>query len=538
MAMAVTAVLVESLVNALEAEGIEVPAGAVHLERPARPEHGDWSSNAALALAKSVDRRPRDLAEAVAVRIRTAQPPHVEAVEVAGPGFVNFRLRPSWLHESLRELIAAGEAGYARPDIGHGERVQIEFISANPTGPMHLGNGWFGCYGDALARIMDRCDFAVAREFYVNDTGGQIRRLGESLLAIRGGTAVPEGGYQGAYMHDLAAAYDGPDDVDAAGRFAVERNLANIRATTERLGIRFDAWYSQASIEESGKVEETIEILRQRGLVFEEGGAVWLRTTEYGDGRDRVLVKANGDATYFAGDLAYHRDKFLVRGFDRVIDVFGADHHGQVASLEAGVEALGVDRARLEVKIGQLISLVGGRMSKRSGNFVSMDSLVDDLGPDVVRLLCLVSSIDQAATIDVDKVRADSRESPVFYLQYAHARIAGIDRVRRERGIERRELAEVDLGLLLHPRELDVARCLDDLPGVVEEAAVDRAPHKVTTWVRRLAADFHGFHHDCRILDNDVDPDLAQARLWLVEATRIGLAIGLDLLGVSAPDVM
>lgn len=536
--MPVTSDLADAVVAALEAEGVEVPAGAVRLEHPARPEHGDWSTNAALALAKGSGRQSRPLAEAVAGRLRAAAPAHVEAVEVAGPGFVNFRLHPSWLHEAVRELIEAGEGGYARLDLGHGERVQVEFISANPTGPIHLGNGWFGCYGDALARILARCGYAVEREYYVNDTGGQIRRLGESLLASRAGTPVPEGGYQGEYVGELAQQYEGPEDVADAGRFAAERILAAIHATTDKLGIHFDAWYSQASIEESGKVEETIELLRGSGLVYEQDGAVWLRTTEHGDSRDRVLVKADGDPTYLAGDLAYHRDKFLVRGFDRVIDVFGADHHGQVASLKAGVAALGVDPARLEVQLGQLISLVGGRMSKRSGNFVTMDSLIDELGADVVRLLCLVNSIDQAATIDLDKVREESRESPVFYVQYAHARIASIERVRQERGVERRPLADVDLGVLLEPRELELARGLDDLPRVVAEAARDRAPHKVTTWVRRLAADFHGFYFDCPILREDVEPALTQARLWLVEAARIGLAIGLDLLGVTAPEEM
>jgi arginyl-tRNA synthetase len=538
MSMPVTSLLVESLVDALGAEGVEVTADAVHLERPARPEHGDWSSNAALVLAKREQRAPRAFAEAVAERVRAANPPHVEAVEVAGPGFINFRLRPTWLHDVIREVVNAGDAGYARPELGHGERVQVEFVSANPTGPIHVGNGWYGCYGDALARLFERCGWVVEREYYVNDTGGQIRQLGGSLLAFRAGTPVPEGGYQGQYVHDLAQEYEGPEDVTEAGRFASERILANIRGTTKRLGIRFDTWYSQASIEESGRVAETIDLLRSRGLVFEEEGAVWLRTTEHGDTRDRVLVKSNGDATYLAGDIAYHRDKFLVRGFDRVVDVFGADHHGQVASLRAGVEALGVDSSRLEVKLGQMISLVGGKMSKRLGTYVSMDSLLDDLGADAVRLLCLVSSIDQAATLDLDKVREESRENPVYYVQYAHARIASIDRVRLERGIERLDLAAVDLAVLVHPRELDVARALADLPAVVEEAVGDRAPHKVTTWVRGLAADFHGFYFDCPVLRDDIDPALVQARLWLVEAARIGLAIGLDLLGVSAPDEM
>ena len=271
----------------------------------------------------------------------------------------------------------------------------------------------------------------------MNDTGGQIRLLGESLLARRRGEAVPEGGYQGEYVAELAEGYDGPDDVVEAGRFASERILENIRATLDRLDIVFDEWYSQASIEESGQVAETIELLRERGLVYEQDGAMWLRSTEFGDSRDRVLVKSNGDATYLAGDLAYHRDKFLVRGFDRVIDVFGADHHGQVASLKAGVVALGVERDRLEIRLGQLVSIVGRRMSKRSGHFVKLDELIDEIGPDAVRLLSLISSIDQATTLDLDLVTRRSMDNPVFYVQYAHARIASIERRRAERGIER-----------------------------------------------------------------------------------------------------
>ena len=268
------------------------------------------------------------------------------SVEVAGPGFVNFRLDDGWLHDALAAVLAEGEEGYARPDVGHGEKVQVEFISANPTGPIHVGNGWWGSYGDALARVLDRSGHVVSREYYVNDTGGQIRTLGRSLLARHKGEEVPEGGYQGQYVTELAAAYDGPDDETAAGRWAAERILERIKATLDSVGIVFDEWYSQASIEESGAVDETIALLDAKGLVFEEDGATWFRSTELGDTRDRVLRKANGDATYLAGDLAYHRDKFLVRGFDRVIDVFGADHHGQVASLMAGVEALGVDPSR------------------------------------------------------------------------------------------------------------------------------------------------------------------------------------------------
>jgi arginyl-tRNA synthetase len=278
--------------------------------------------------------------------------------------------------------------------------------------------------------------------------------------------------------------------------------------------------------------------LAERGLVYDSDGATWLRSTAVDDSRDRVLIKSDGEFTYLAGDLAYHRDKFLVRGYDRVIDIFGADHHGQVASLLAGVRALGVEDGRLEVELGQMVSLADGKMSKRSGNFVSLDSLVTDIGPDATRLLSLMTSIDQATTLDLDLIRRQSMENPVYYVQYAHARIASIDRVRRERGIERQPLDRVDLGLLTHQRELALLRALTELPDVVLTACRDRAPHKVTTWVRQLAGDFHGFYHDCYVMGQGISEELTQARLWLVEGARIGLAVGLGLLGVSAPDSM
>ena len=521
---------------------LEVTPAEVLLERPARREHGDWSTNIALVRAKRAGTNPRALAEALVEALTADPPPHTTSVELAGPGFVNFHLDDGWLHDALAEELELGEDGYARPDVGHGERVQIEFISANPTGPIHVGNGWWGSYGDALARVLDRAGYRVSREYYVNDTGGQIRRLGESLLARHRGEEVPEGGYQGEYVTELAAVYDGPDDVTLAGRWAADRILDMIKATLASVGIVFDEWYSQASIEESGAVDETIALLAGKGLVFEEDGATWFRATELGDTRDRVLRKSNGDATYLAGDLAYHRDKFLVRGFDRVIDVFGADHHGQVASLMAGVEALGVPKGHLEVRLGQMVSLVDGdeavKMGKRAGNAISLDSLVADIGPDATRILSLMSSLDQATTFDLASVRAQSVDNPVFYVQMANARIGGVGRKAAERGVVRGPLGQADLGLLVHPRELELIRCLEELPEVVAEAAVDRAPTKITTWVRRLAGAFHGFYHDCPILAEDVDPGLTQARLWLVEGARIGLAIGLGLLGVSAPESM
>jgi arginyl-tRNA synthetase len=531
-----------AVVAEVEALDLSVAPVSVHLERPARREHGDWSTNIALVTAKAAGTNPRALATSLVEALQADPPAHTTAIEIAGPGFINFRLADGWLYDALSDLLAAGESGYARPEIGHGERVQVEFISANPTGPIHVGNGWWGSYGDSLARVLARAGYDVSREYYVNDTGGQIRTLGESLLARRRGKPVPEGGYQGEYVTELAASYEGPDDVTQAGRWAAAGILEHIRASLASIGIVFDEWYSQASIEESGAVDETIELLAEKGLVFEENGATWFRASELGDSRDRVLRKSNGDATYLAGDLAYHRDKFLVRGFDRVIDVFGADHHGQVASLMAGVEALGVAPGHLEIKLGQMVSLMDGddqvKMGKRAGNAIELDTLVADIGPDATRILSLMTSLDQATTFDLAKVREQSVDNPVFYVQMVSARIGGVARKGAERGIERSRLSDVDLSLLTHERELELIRCLEELPEVVVEAAVDRAPTKVTTWVRRLATCFHGFYHDCPILAEDVEPALAQARLWLVEATRIGLSIGLGMLGVSAPESM
>ena len=530
-----------ALRNALAATGVEPPA-TIQLERPARREHGDWSSNVALATAKAAGRKPRELADELAATLNADPPTHVERVDVAAAGFINFHLAPTWLHDVLREVATQGEKDYARTDRGAGQRVQVEFVSANPTGPIHVGNGWFASYGDSVARLLERCGYSVSREYYVNDTGGQIRRLGESVLARKAGQPVPEGGYPSGFVKGLACAYDGPDDVDAAGRWAADHIVGFIQRQMTAVNIGFDEWFSQASVEESDAVAETIALLQERGMVWEEDGALWLDTKAFGDPREkRVLRKSDaqgGDYTYLAGDLAYHRDKFLLRGFDRVINVWGADHQGQVSSLLAGVQALGVEQGRLEIRIGQMISLAGGRIGKRLGNAVDLDDLVEDIGPDVMRLLSLVSSIDQATTVDLDKVRSESRESPVYYVQYAHARIRSIDRFAAEHGAERQPLADVDLSVLTSQRELDLLRSLSQLPELVELACEERAPHKVTTWVRELADRFHGFYHDCRVFGDGIDPELTQARWWLVETVRIGLAIGLDLLGVSAPERM
>lgn len=523
---------------ALLAEGID-PGGSVEIERPVDPAHGDRATNVAMQNAKAAGRAPRELGESLAAHLRASLPPFVDSVEVAGPGFLNFRLAASWLYEVLRAAVTEGEAGFARPRLSRGERVQVEFVSANPTGPVHVGNGWWASYGDAVGRLLERCGYSVQREYYINDTGGQIRRLGASVLARRSGEPVPEGGYASGFVKGLGGAYDGPDDVVAAGRWAAGRTVGFIKMQMAKINIFFDSWYSQAGIEESEAVAETVGFLAAKGLVFEEDGALWLRTAEFGDPREkRVLRKSNGDFTYLAGDLAYHRDKFLVRGFDLVIDIWGADHQGQVASLAAGVAAMGVDPARLEIRLGQMISLASGRMSKRSGNAVDLDDLVDDIGPDVMRLLSLQNSIDQATTVDLDKVRADSGESPVYYVQMAYARIAGIGREAQRRQVERKPLGEADLDLLTHERELELLRSLSELEDVVARACQERAPHRLAGWVREFADRFHGFYHDCYVVHPENSPQITQARLWLVEAARVGLAIALGLLGVATPETM
>lgn len=533
--------LAAAVETAARSIGLDPSAVNWTMERPARREHGDWSCNLAMVSAKVAGRPPRDIAADLVAALEAAELAHVDSVQIAGPGFVNFHLEPTWLHDVLADVVDGGVENYARLDTLAGERIMIEFVSANPTGPIHVGNGWFASYGDSVARLLERSGAEVHREYYVNDTGGQIRRLGESVLARAEGRPVPEGGYPSGFVKGLASAYDGPHDVEAAGRWAAQHILGFIKLQMEMVNIHFDEWYSQASIEESEAVSSTLNGLRDQGLVWEEDGATWLNTGEFGDPREKRVVRKSedqgGDYTYLAGDLAYHRDKFLVRGFDRVINVWGADHQGQVPSLLAGVEALGVDKGRLEVRLGQMVSLAGGRIGKRLGNAVDLDDLVDDVGPDVMRLLSLVASVDQAPTIDLDAVREQSNESPVFYIQYAHARIASIGRKAEESGLTRRPIGDADLSLLTHEREVELLRTLSELPEILEIATRERAPHKITSWVRELADRFHGFYHDCYVI-GDVPPELTQARLWLVEAARIGFGIGLDLLGVSAPERM
>jgi arginyl-tRNA synthetase len=521
--------------TALADLGVDPLPERVDLERPARKEHGDWSSNVALATAKKAGRNPRELATQLVERMNAQLPPHVERVELAGPGFVNFHLAPTWLHDVLVDVVQGGVEGFARPDVGQGRTVIVEFVSANPTGPVHAGHARGAAYGDSVARLLQRTGHVVTREFYINDRGVQMQNFGASLAARKKGEEPPDDGYKGEYVTDWAK--EMPDDVDPVA-WGEDRAVADQREVLASFGVEFDVWFREMSLVESGAIETTLDELRATGHVFDQDGATWLRATDFGDDKDRVLVKSDGELTYMAPDIAYHRDKFTRA--ERLINVWGADHHGYVTRMKAAMQALGHDADELEIAIVQLVDLLKDgepvRISKRAGNVIELRDVIAEVGADAARLTYLLQSIDSRQTVDLGVVASQGMDNPVFYVQMAHARIHGIARKAAEAGAVRAPLADVDLSLLTHERELDVLRSLSELPDVVRTAAADRAPHRITTWVRELAGTFHGFYHDCYVMGEGIDPALTQARLWLVESARIGLSIGLDLLGVSAPE--
>lgn len=532
--------LIDSLRAALAEAGFEEPASGIALEPPKQRDHGDWSANVALQLAKPPESRA--VAEKLAEILNGAPPPHVEKVDVAGPGFLNFHLAPTWLHDVLREVVTAGET-YGRGTALADQKVNLEFVSANPTGPLHAGGGRWVAVGDAMANLLASQGAEVHREYYLNDAGNQLDTFGASLFARYEGREPPEDGYQGAYLVEMAERMraelgDGVSE-DQATEWGYRDVVRQLEHDLGRIGVHFDTWFSERVLHERGEVDAVLEDLRARGVAFEEDGALWLRSTDFGDQRDRVLVKSDGVTTYLCNDLAYHRDKFA-RGWQHLIDIWGADHHGQVKSLQSGLEALGFPTGEPEVVLGQLVNVVRGgevvRMSKRAGNIITLADILDDVDPDVCRLTFLLQGIDTTQTFDLDVVTSQSMENPVYYVQYAHARIASIGRMAEERGVTRAPLDAVNLSKLADDYELDLLRALAAYPDEVADATELRAPHRVTTWVRDFAGRFHRFYRECRVLGED--PELTQARLWLAEACRVGLANALGLLGVHAPDEM
>ncbi|HET6830135.1 MAG TPA: arginine--tRNA ligase [Solirubrobacterales bacterium] len=515
-----------------------VPAAA--LERPPRPEFGDYSTNAAMLAAPLIGEPPRDVAARLADGLRERLGDSVERSEIAGPGFVNLHMSEPWMRDAAALIAARGRsfgAGVAeRP-----RRVLVEFVSANPTGPLTVASGRHLAYGDSLARILEFAGHRVEREYYLNDAGSQIDLFGASIAARIAGTEVPEGGYEGDYVAELGTriAAERGSGLEAAelGRLGVELMLAGIRRTLERSRVSFDSWASERSLHEAGATEAAITELRGRDLVYESEGAVWLRTSRFGDDKDRVLIRADGAPTYFAADIGYHRDK-LERGYELLFDVLGADHHGYVGRVRAAIAAFGAEPDTFEVAIMQMVNLVEGgeraRMSKRRGDFARLDDLLDDIGVDATRFFMLMRSHETPIDIDLDLARAHSSDNPVYYAQYAHARICSIFRTAAERGTETGDDPAPE-GTLEPAERALIARLLE-APEQIRRAAAKREPHGLTSYVREIAADFHAFYRDCRVVG--AGPGLEQARLTVCAATRDVIATVLGLLGVEAPEEM
>lgn len=529
--------LIDCLKQALKSLDINVVID-IGLERPARKEHGDWSSNIALVAAKAAGISPRALAERLIEAMGSILADVVKDIQIAGPGFINFYLQDSWLYEVIKQAVSLGDNEFGRCQIGTGTSVNVEFVSANPTGPLHAGGGRWAAYGDSLCNLLQFCGYSVHREYYLNDRGNQMQLFAQSLAAKKAGRQVDANGYQGEYITEWAN--EMPDDVDP-GQWGYARVLTDLRQTLAKMGVYFDTWYSENSLIGSGAIDQTLEKLKSRGVVYESDSATWLRTTAFDDDKDRVIIRSDGEPTYVLPDIAYHRDKFQ-RGFDLLIDVWGSDHHGYVTRLKAGVAALGYDPNCLQVILGQLVTLVKNgqpvRLSKRTGDMVALSDVLDAVGPDAARLTFLLQSIDTRLVFDLDVVSSNTMENPVYYIQYAYARVASIAKVAKERGIVQLGIDQVDFSLLVHEREKDLLRALSELPEIILLACNERAPYKITNWIRDFAGRFHGFYHDCYVMGEGVSPGLTQARLYLVEAVRIGLNIGLKILGVSAPEEM
>ncbi|ASR53927.1 arginine--tRNA ligase [Cellulomonas sp. PSBB021] len=532
----------------------DLPA-TVHVERPRQREHGDWATNVALQLAKKAGSNPRAFAEELARRLTSTD--GVASVEVAGPGFLNIRLDAAAAGELARSIVEQG-ASYGTNTAEAGHRVNLEFVSANPTGPLHIGGVRWAAVGDSLARVLQAAGAEVTREYYFNDHGAQIDRFARSLLARARGEEAPEDGYGGQYIADIAeqvtaqaVAAGEPDpatlgDDEALEAFrarGVDLMFDEIKKSLHDFGVDFDVYFHEDSLHESGAVDRAVARLRELGHVFEQDGATWLRTTELGDDKDRVVIKSDGEAAYIAGDIAYYLDK-RERGFDRVVMMLGADHHGYVGRMKAVAAAFGDDPdVNLEILIGQLVNLVKDgapvRMSKRAGTVVTIDDLVDAVGVDAARYALARSSTDSAIDLDLDLLAKATNENPVFYVQYAHARTAAIGRNAAEAGVRRED--GFDASVLDHETEAVLLGHLAQLPRVVAQAANLREPHRVARYLEELAGGFHKWYDAKRyVLPQGDEPvtDTHRTRLWLVDATRQVLANGLGLLGVSAPERM
>jgi arginyl-tRNA synthetase len=512
------------------------------LDRPPKPELGDYSSNAAMLLAAPLGEAPRDVATRLGAELERAlgAKGQVERVEVAGPGFVNLFLSDEWHRRAMARLGDAGEELGPAP-VASPQRILIEYVSANPTGPLHVGGGRHAAYGDALVRLLKAVGHEVDSEYYVNDAGGQVQRFAASIAAEMGGGERPEDGYEGEYVAALAATLRAegvdPADTETIGRRGVDLVLEGVRTSLDRFGARFDGWFSERGLYAKGEVDEALTQLERRGHAYKSDGALWLRSTEFGDDKDRVLVRADGEPTYLAADVAYHQDK-LARGYEHLINVLGADHHGYAPRLRAAIAALGRDPDALEALIMRLVHIVESgqraQMSKRSGDFISLDELVDDIGVDAARWFMLWRSHDTTVDLDLELARRESSDNPVYYVQYAHARIASI---LRKAGGEAGEAGAPTPGTPLERAERDLVKRLLEFPEVVHEAAARRAPHKICSYSTSVAADFHAFYRDCQVVGAEGE-GVERSRLGLCQLTQRTIAASLGLLGISAPEKM
>ncbi len=533
-----------------------IPTTEIGVERPSRPEHGDYASSVALRMAGIVGRKPLDVAEAIASRIECGA--MIEAVDVAAPGFINLRLTTAWKAAQIDAVLAAGDR-WGTLDRGAGKRLQVEFVSANPTGPLQVGNGRGAVLGDTLAAVLVAAGYDVQREYYVNDAGAQIHAFAETLYAryqqeLGRDASLPEGGYAGGYMVDLAREIvaeqgvawlrpEGEEPPDALTERGLALMIERIEADLALLGVRFDAWFRERSLYESNGSESTyaaaMTLLKESGVVREHEGAIWFASRQLGEDKDNVLVRRSGEPTYLASDIAYHYDKFVRRGFDRVINVWGADHQGHVSRVKAAAEVVGAPRDGLTIVLYQLVQLQRGdervRMSKRTGEIVTLRELIDDVGKDVARFFLLQRSADAQMDFDLDRATSqDPKQNPVYYVQYAHARAASILRTANEAGLQP---TGGHTALLMEPEELTLVAEMLRLPELIESMAESLEPHHLTAYALELAQAFTQYYGACRVVNVD-HPDLSRARLKLTLAAKLVLARTLGLIGVDAPETM
>ncbi len=526
------------------------------VEKPHDKNHGDFATNAAMQLTRTLKQPPRAIAEKIAENM-DFENTFISSAEIAGPGFINFRLDDSWRSAAI-SLIEEKGADYGKQDVGNGKKVMVEFVSANPTGPMHMGNARGGALGDSLAAVLARCGYDVTREFYLNDAGAQIEKLGKSLEArfiqlVCGEDAAefPEDGYHGGDIKVHMQEYTDEFGTDAINtpseerrkifaQYALEKNVKKLRHDLTEYRIDYDVWFRETSLYKDGEVDETIELLKNSGYTYEQDGALWLKTSELGCEKDDVLVRANGIPTYFAVDVAYHRNKFLVRGFDKVINIWGADHHGHVARMKAAMQALGINPDRLEVILMQLVRLMKDgaavKMSKRTGEMICLADLLEDIGVDATRFFFNLRQADSHFDFDLDLAANQSNDNPVYYVQYAHARICSVLARLAEENIAPRLCSDTDLSLLNTEEEKTLITLLASYPEEILSASRTLDPTRITRFLTDLASAFHAFYNACRIKGEE--EQLMYARLKLAECTKQVIALGLELLGVTYPEKM